>query len=61
MIASRVLAEIIEFCHTALVNLTDRWMTRIDKVDFIVSMFIDYRKAFPLVDHEILLIKLSSY
>ena len=36
-------------------------MACIDKGDLIGSMFIDFRKAFDLVDHEIILKKLSSY
>ena len=36
-------------------------MTGIDKGDTIGSMFIDFRKAFDLVDHKILIQKLASY
>ena len=48
-------------CLTALVKLIDQWMAGIDKGDTIGSMFIDFRKAFDLVDHKILIQKLAAY
>ena len=48
-------------CQTALIKLTDKWMADIDKGNTIGSMFIDFRKAFDLVDHEILIQKLAVY
>ena len=48
-------------CQTALVKLIDKWMECIDKGDMIGSIFIDFRKAFDLVDHNILIKKLSAY
>ena len=48
-------------CQTALVKLIDQWMAGIDKGDTIGSMFIDFRKAFDLVDHKILIQKLEAY
>lgn len=48
-------------CQTALVKLIDDWMECIDKGDMIGALFIDFRKAFDLVDHKILLHKLSLY
>ena len=48
-------------CQTALVKLIDQWMAGIDKGDTIGSMFIDFRKAFDLVDHKILIQKLAAY
>ena len=48
-------------CQTALVKLIDKWMECIDKGDMIGSIFIDFRKAFDLVDQNILIKKLSAY
>ena len=48
-------------CQTALVKLIDQWMAGIDKGDTIGSMFINFRKAFDLDDHKILIQKLAAY
>ena len=48
-------------CQTALVKLIDQWMACIDKGDIVGSIFIDFRKAFDLVDHKTLIRKLSTY
>ena len=48
-------------CQTALIILIDQWMAGIDKGDTIGSMFVDFRKAFDLVDHKILIQKLAAY
>ena len=48
-------------CQTALVKLIDRWMDCFDKGDMIGTLFLDFRKAFDLVDHAILITKLSLY
>ena len=48
-------------CQTALVKLIDHWMACIDKGDIVGTLFIDFRKAFDVVDHSILIQKLSMY
>ena len=48
-------------CQTALVKLIDQWMSCIDKGDTGGSLCIDFRKVFDVVDHTILIKKLSSY
>ena len=47
-------------CQTARNKLTDQWIADIDKDNTIGSMCIDFRKAFDLVDHKIL-IRNSQY
>ena len=48
-------------CQTALVKLIDQWMQCIDNGDIVGSLFVDFRKAFDVVDHSILLNKLIKY
>ena len=42
-------------CQTALVKLVDDWAKCIDNGEMVGALFIDFRKAFDLVDHNILL------
>ena len=48
-------------CQTALVRLTDQWMKCIDQGDLVGTLFVDFRKAFDMVDHSLLIKKLSLY
>ena len=45
----------------ALITLTDKVMTKLDKGDTVVGVFLDLSKAFDTVDHSILLEKLYRY
>ena len=45
-------------CQTALINILDSWYEGLDNKDLIGSVFVDLRKAFDLVDHEVLIHKL---
>ena len=46
-------------CQTALVKLVDDWANCIDNGEMVGALFIDFRKAFDLIDQNILLRKLS--
>ena len=48
-------------CHTALTRLIDTWIQNIDSGKVIGTVFLDYPKAFDLVDHSILLHKLELF
>ena len=48
-------------CNTALINLLDKWMKSIDAGDVVGAIFFDLRKAFDVVNHDILLQKLQHY
>ena len=48
-------------CQTALVKLIDQWKACIDNGDIVGTLFIDFRKAFDVVDHRILIQKLHVY
>ena len=40
--------------NTALLNLLDKWLKSIDKEELVGAIFFDLRKAFDVVDHELL-------
>ena len=48
-------------CQTALIRLVDSWLTDIDSGNSVGTIFLDLKKAFDLVDHDILLHKLKLY
>ena len=48
-------------CQTALIKLIDQWMASADKGDIAEALFIDFRNAFDLVDHNLIINKLSAY
>ena len=48
-------------CNTAFISLLDKWLKNIDKGEITGAVFFDLRKAFDVVDNEILLKKLKSH
>lgn len=48
-------------CETALVHMIDSWLRALDNGKLIGVVLVDFRKAFDLVDQEILLSKLNLY
>ena len=47
--------------ETALARLIDQLLSDMDKDQVSGLVFIDYKKAFDLIDHDILLSKLETY
>ena len=48
-------------CNTALIKLVDIWLKSIDNGELVGAIFFDLRKAFDVVDQNLLLQKLSMY
>ena len=48
-------------CETALHSLLDDWKSHLDGNSKVLSVFIDFTKAFDLIDRELLLLKLFHY
>lgn len=46
---------------TSLISISDYWYENIDKNDVNFALFLDLKKAFDTVDHEILIRKLKVY
>ena len=42
-------------CQTALIRLVDSWLRELDQGNLVGTVFLDFRKAFDLVDHDNLL------
>ena len=62
----------ISFCHQygfrklystamALIEITDNMKRLLDERNYVIGIFIDFKKAFDTVDHEIMLRKLDCY
>ena len=48
-------------CETALINMLDQWTKSIDDGDLNAVIMLDLKKAFELINHELLLEKLLAY
>jgi len=48
-------------CHTALTHLTNAWLTAMNRGEMTGAVFLDFSKAFDLVNHHLLVEKLSVY
>ena len=48
-------------CETALIHMIDSWLHAFDNGQMIGVVLVDFKKAFDLVDHQILLSKLEIY
>jgi hypothetical protein len=48
-------------CHTALTSLTEQWLNSINENKFCGALFVDFAKAFDVIDHDLLLKKLQYY
>ena len=41
-------------CHTALTSLVDQWLSSINDNKFCGAVFVDFAKAFDVIDHDLL-------
>ena len=48
-------------CHTALINMVDTWLRNINENRYTGIVFADFAKAFDVINHSLLLQKLSVY
>ena len=48
-------------CQTSLIALIDKWLKQMDNGQLVGTIFIDLKKAFDMVDHNILIEKLRLY
>jgi len=46
-------------CQTALLQLVDSWLKEMENGNFTGILFLDFQKAFDVVNHKILLTKLK--
>ena len=48
-------------CHTSLTTLLETWLSAINNEELTGDVFLDFKKAFDLVNHPVLLAKLHMY
>ena len=48
-------------CETALQTILDNWKKMLEKKENVLALFIDFKKAFDLIDPELLFLKLFHY
>lgn len=48
-------------CHTAMTNLVDKWLDYLQNNVYGCVLFVDFAKAFDVIDHSLLLKKLKMY
>ena len=48
-------------CETALQTILDNWKKMLEKKENVLALFIDFKKAFDLIDPELLYLKLFHY
>jgi hypothetical protein len=46
-------------CHTALTKMIDTWYLKINNSDMCGAVFVDFKKAFDMIDHNIMIKKLE--
>ena len=48
-------------CQTALTSVVEQWLSNINNDEFNGVIFVDFKKAFDVIDHNLLLRKLALY
>jgi hypothetical protein len=48
-------------CHTALTTMVEQWLENINNNRFTGALFVDFSKAFDVIDHDLLIRKLEYY
>ena len=48
-------------CETAIISLIDHWKVNMDKKMHNLAIFVDFKKAFDLINPKLLFLKLFQY
>jgi hypothetical protein len=46
-------------CETAIISICDKWFSEIENKNIVVAVFLDLKRAFETIDHQILIEKLQ--